>query len=67
MSYISFIFVYTNKHKMKVSNLITAENIRNNAFETTGTSLMIVMMTGYFYITSRKEATKLEKQGYEVF
>ena len=51
---------------MKTINLNIAENFRNRAFDTTGTSMMIVMMEGYYFVTSRKEAYKLEKQGYEV-
>lgn len=52
---------------MKTTCLTTAENWRNNAFTNCGKSLMIVMMEGFYYITSRKEASKLQKQGYEVF
>ena len=52
---------------MKFNDLTNAQNYRDRAFETTGSSLMIVMMEGYLYVTTRKEAAKLEKQGYEVF
>ena len=51
---------------MKFSNIALAESYRNRAFETTGSSLMIVMMEGYLLVTTRREAAKLEKQGYEV-
>lgn len=52
---------------MKFFNPANAENYRNRAFESTGTSLMIVMMEGHLYVTTRREAAKLEKQGYEVY
>ena len=51
---------------MKTTNLNLAENFRNRAFETAGTSMMIVMMEGFYFVTTRKEAAKLENQGYEV-
>lgn len=52
---------------MKFYNPTNAENYRDRAFTTTGSSLMIVMMEGYLLVTTRREATKLEKQGYEVY
>ena len=52
---------------MKISNLTTAENIVNRAFETTGKSLRIVLMeVGVFYVCTPKEAIKLVKQGYQL-
>lgn len=51
---------------MKFSNLTNAQNTVYRAFETTGTSLHILMMEGYYYVTTGREAAKLEKQGYEV-
>lgn len=48
---------------MKFYNPVLAESYRDRACE----SLMIVMMEGYFLVTTRREAAALEKQGYEVF
>ena len=52
---------------MKFTDIALALSFRDIAFDSTGTSLMIVMMEGYLLVTSRREASKLEKQGYEVF
>lgn len=52
---------------MKFTSPANAENYRDRAFSTNGASLMIVMMEGYLYVTTRREATQLEKQGYEVY
>lgn len=51
---------------MKTKNLTFAQNTVIRSFETTGTSLHIVMMEDYYYITTGREAAKLEKQGYEI-
>lgn len=52
---------------MKFSSLFLAESFVNRAFETTGTSFMIVMMeVGTYLVCSRKEAAKLQKDGYEI-
>ncbi len=48
---------------MKFQSLTNAEKYRDRAHE----SLMIVLMEGYHYVTTRREAMKLEQQGYEVF
>lgn len=48
---------------MKFYQLPLAESYRDRAHE----SLMIVMMEGYYLVTTRKEAHKLFNQGYEVF
>ncbi|WP_266364213.1 hypothetical protein [Tellurirhabdus rosea] len=52
---------------MKFNTHAAAEAYRDRAFESTGTSLMIVMMENHLYVTTRREAARLEKQGYEVF
>jgi hypothetical protein len=52
---------------MKFSNLSLALSYQNRAFETTGTSLTIVMMEGYYLLVSNREASRLMKQGYEIF
>lgn len=52
---------------MKTTQLHTAEAYRNNAFTNCGKSLMIVMMDGFYFVTSRREAMQLAKSGYEVF
>ncbi|WP_373331331.1 hypothetical protein [Salmonirosea aquatica] len=52
---------------MKTTNLTFATNYRDQAFETTGTSLMIVLLEGGAYlVTSRKGAQVYLKKGYEV-
>jgi len=51
---------------MKTTQLNTAERYRDNAFTTAGKSLMIVMMEGYYFVTSRREARALKAKGYEV-
>jgi hypothetical protein len=48
---------------MKFTNLTLAESYRDRACE----PLMIVLMDGYVLVTTRKKATTLEKQGYEVY
>lgn len=48
---------------MKFYNPILAESYRDRACE----SLMIVMMEDYLLVTTRREATALEKQGYQVY
>jgi len=61
------IFVSPNNETMRTKDLNTAERYRDNAFTNAGKSLMIVMMEGFYYVTNRKEATALNKKGYEVF
>lgn len=51
----------------KFSNVHLAESYRDRAFETTGTSLMIVMVDSpYYVVCSRRQASILVKEGYEV-
>lgn len=45
----------------------TAESFRNRAFETTGTSLMLVKTENFYLACTRREAAKYYKQGLEVF
>lgn len=61
------IFVLPITTDMTTKDLNTAERYRDNAFSNAGKSLMIVMMEGFYYVTSRKEAAALNKKGYEVF
>lgn len=48
---------------MKFTDIALAQAYRDRAAE----SLMIVLMEGFFMVTIRREAARLEKLGYEVF
>lgn len=52
---------------MKFLSFTHATNYTNRAFETTGTSLTIIQYDyPYYYVCSRREASQLMKQGYEL-
>ncbi len=44
-----------------------AESFRNHAFESRGTSMMIVKEETLYLVCTRRDAAKFEKQGLEVF
>ncbi len=51
----------------KFSSLEQALDFRDRAFETAGKSLMVVLLEDFTAaVTTRKEAIRLEKLGYEV-